>query len=580
MSSVTLRADPRRRRERGAIGFATPVVLLVIAIPVAMLAVDVGRLAWNRRQLQQIADVGAIDAMRAFGQCRENPGDPVAAAQASAVRNGYDGNLAAAPNKVEIGRVTKQPSGVRQFTAGGVPATATAVRVFATRQVPFTMIASALMPGSATLPAAAVAAREAIAGLTAGSFAARLDTSDSPLYDELFSELLGGDVSLSAVSYQGLADATFSLGDLVAAAGVGSLEELLALELTGPQYLSLLADALSDGGSASAAATLNAVAGAVDAGLSVVLGDVIDVAAGVDAAFDARLNAFDMLDVGAQVARGDSAVVLDSALDLPGLNNSVQLRIVQAPPVAFGAPGKDANGDWNTVVRTGQVRMEINLALGNLPLLGGQPVSADLFVEAAQTQAHLDAIDCADASDPVHRVVVGAEPGLVRLGIGKYPDFENSPDPVPSDLVNLKLLGLTVAKITGFADVPFQSAGIDLDFEGPFVPQIDAPSEENTQTVGTPLGDGLSNALSTLLGNAELEVVALGGPLLTLSQQNNALTAVTNMLQPALTQIDEPLLALFNALGLTLGGADITVLSLEADAGRREPGVDQPALAR
>jgi uncharacterized membrane protein len=582
------RNDRQRRRERGAISFATPSVL-ILAIFVGALAIDVGRLAWNRRQLQEVADLGAIDAMRAFGQCTEDAGDPVAAAQASAVRNGYDGNLAALPNKVEIGSVTTQAGGVRQFTAGGTAATATAVRVFATRAVPFTMIASALFPGEATLQVEAVAAREAIASIRAGSFAARVDSEDSWLLNPLFSNLLGGPVTLDAVSYQNLLGATFTVGDLMAAASVGSLEDLLALELTGPEYLSLLADAVSDGGNASAATALTEIAGSIDAGLSVALGDVIDITAGVsDAAFDAQLNAFDMLDVGAQVARGDSAVLLDPlAVSIPGvMKTTARIRIVQAPRIAVGPPGKDTDGEWNTVVRTGQVRMEINLRLSTpFPLLGNQPVSVDLFAEAAQTEAHLDAIDCADASDPVHRVVVGAEPGLVRLGIGKFPDFENSPDPVPSDLVDLKLVvpllgSLTVAKVTGFADVPYQSAGIDLRFDGPFVPQIGEPSEDNTQTVGTPLGDGLSTALSTLLGNAQLDVVALGGPLLSLSQQNTALTTVTNLLQPVLTLVDDPLLDLFNALGLTLGGADITVLSLNGPRPTAGDASLQPALAR
>jgi uncharacterized membrane protein len=577
VSGRTQRADARRRRERGAIQFATPSVIL-LAIFVAALAVDVGRIAWNRRELQEVADLAAIDAMRAFGQCRETSSDPVAAAQASAVRNGYDGNLAHAPNQVQIGSVSTQESGVRTFTAGGVAATATAVRVFATREVPFTMIASAILPGEATLQAEAVAAREAIGSLSAGSFAARVDTSNSALLNELFTNLLGGPVALSAVSYEGLVGATFSLRDLMVAANVASLEELLDLELTGPEYLSLLADALSDGGSASVAATLEAIAGSADAGMNVVIGDVIDIATGAsDAAFDARLNAFDMLDVGAQVAHGDSAILLDNALDLPGLATSTRLRIVQAPRMAIGPPGQDDDGEWNTEVRTGQVRMAITLSLGNLSLLGSQAVSAELFVEAAQTKAHLDSIDCADASDPVHRVVVGAEPGLVRLGIGHYPDFDTSPDPVASNLVNLKLLGLTVAKVTAYADVPYQSPGTDLDFDGPFVPQIDEPSDDNTQTVGTPLAGGLSNALSTLLGSAQIQVVALGGPLLSVTQKNSAITGVTNLLQPALNIIDDPLLDLMTSLGLTLGGADITILSLEPistlDTG-------QPALAR
>jgi hypothetical protein len=192
----------------------------------------------------------------------------------------------------------------------------------------------------------------------------------------------------------------------------------------------------------------------------------------------------------------------------------------------------------------------------------------------------------------VHRVVVGAEPGLVRLGIGKYPDFETSPDPVPSDLVTLSLtvpmpwplppITQDVAKITGYADIPFQSAGIDLRFDGPFFPQIDAPSEDNTQTVGTPLGDGLSNALATLLGNADIEVELLGSTTLTVAQQNAAITTVTNALQPALTAIDDQLLDLLNALGITLGGADVTILSLgaEPDAPPGTATTLQPILAR
>jgi tight adherence protein G len=562
----------------------TPVVLLFIAIPVLALAVDVGRMAWNRRELQEVADLGAIDAMRAFGQCRETAGDPVAAAQASALRNGYDGNLALAPNAVQIGSVSTLASGVRQFTAGGVAATATAVRVFATRRVPFTMIASALLPGDATLQVEAVAAREAVASISAGSFAARVDTSDSSLLNPFFGGMLGGNVALTAVSYQGIAAANFTVGDLVAAANVGSVDELLALELSSTQYLDLLGDALSDSGNASAAASLNMMAAAADSALSVSLASVLDIAAGSgDAALDAQLNAFDMLDVGAQVARGDSAILIDPlTVSVPGVTASAKIRIIQAPRIAVGPPGKNAAGEWNTQVRTGQVRMAVHLAVGSIAIFGsGAAVSVDLFVEGAQTKAHLDAIDCADASDPVHRAFVGAEPGLVRLGIGKYPNFQTSPDPVATDLVNPLMLTITlplvgtvtvpVAKVTGFSDVPYQSSGEDLQFDGPFVPQIDEPSDDNTQTVGTPLGDGISTALSTLLSSSQLQVSLLGSTTLTVSQTNSAIAAVTNQLQPVFDAIDAPITQLFAMTGITLGGADITLLSLNAD---------QPALAR
>src|SRR6185503_2673825 len=102
--------------------------------------------------------------------------------------------------------------------------------------------------------------------------------------------------------YQSLANATFTVGDLMASADVASLDELLALELTGSEYLSLLGDTLSDGGDSSAAAVLMSLAGSVGAGVSLTLGDMIDAAAGLgDDAFDAQLNALDMLAVGAQV---------------------------------------------------------------------------------------------------------------------------------------------------------------------------------------------------------------------------------------------------------------------------------------
>ncbi len=51
--------------------------------------------------------------------------------------------------------------------------------------------------------------------------------------------------------------------------------------------------------------------------------------------------------------------------------------------------------------------------------------------------------------------------------------------------------------------------------------------------VGTPLGDGLSTARSTLLASAQFQVVAVPGlPTLTVSQKNSAITAVVDELQP------------------------------------------------
>jgi len=150
---------------------------------------------------------------------------------------------------------------------------------------------------------------------------------------------------------------------------------------------------------------------------------------------------------------------------------------------------------------------------------------------------------------------------------------------VASDLVKLTVpIFGQFANVTAFSDLPFQSSGQDLRFDGPFVPQIDQPSDDNAQTIGTPEGDALSNALSSLLGQSNVQVILTGLGSLTVGQKNSAITAVTNKLSPVLTALDDPLTALFNALGITVGGADITILSLNGS--RPHEGPDQPALAR
>jgi uncharacterized membrane protein len=511
--------------------------------------------------------------MRSFGPCTETAVDPVAAAQASASRNGYTGDLGVAPNVVEIGSVATV-NGVREFTAGGDITTATALRVVATHDVPLTLIAGTFLPGEAALSAEAIAERNAVASLRAGSFAATVDTSNSPILNQVIGGLLGGPVALDVLSYEHVLGATLTVGDLVTAASVGSVEELLDLDLPANQYLDLVAAAVSNAGNAAAAAALHDVAAVADGGLSVALSDVLDVAPDAGRpALDAVLNAFDMLDVGAQVAVGDNAVVIDPlGATVPGVTSTaLRLRIVQSPRIAVGPPGRDAEGAWNTQVRTGQVRMAIEVQLaGNLGILGSAPVSLDLFAEVAPTLAHLEAIDCADANDPVHVVVVGAEPGLVRLGVGHYPDFTNSPDPVPSAVVSLSTFLGPIARVTAAADVPFQSSSQDLRFDGPFVPAIPDPSADNSERIGTPVGDGISNALAALLSNTSLEIEMLGGLPLPVGEAT-VLNPLTNLLDPVLTALDAPVTAVFEALGVHLGGADVTILSLNAS---------QPALAR
>ncbi|MDQ4089729.1 MAG: hypothetical protein M3163_05445, partial [Actinomycetota bacterium] len=78
-----MRTHDRRPDERGAV-LVLAVVGVVLAMIASALAVDLGFLAQEARTDQKVADLAALDAVRAL------PGDPTGAARASASRNGFD----------------------------------------------------------------------------------------------------------------------------------------------------------------------------------------------------------------------------------------------------------------------------------------------------------------------------------------------------------------------------------------------------------------------------------------------------------------------------------------------------------
>src|SRR5690606_34993650 len=116
MKNEKLASNNLRHKQRGAIGLFA-VMTLMIAVLFVTLVVDTGRLWMQKRQLQSIADIAAIEAGRSLG-CDQDIANVRAAAQAAAVANGFNGTLASAPNIVELGSVTTNAANVRQFVSG------------------------------------------------------------------------------------------------------------------------------------------------------------------------------------------------------------------------------------------------------------------------------------------------------------------------------------------------------------------------------------------------------------------------------------------------------------------------------
>lgn len=519
-------------------------MVLLMALLFTALAVDTGRLWFERRQLQSIADIAALEAAKDAG-CGGNAGSLLADAQAAAARNGFAGSLADAPNRVEVGGLATV-AGLRKFTAG---TTLDAVHVVVNRTVPASLVLGGLFGNNVTIMAEATAqADPSQAIFSAGSYLLRIDTTtqDVSLLNSLIGGLLGGSLSLDAVAYKGLASTEVNLAQLLqASATVGSVDELLTADLTVAQVLGLTATALSRQTAldASVTAGLQTLLSADMNDLNVKLGDVLNVAApGSEAAATAGINVFDLITTTILVANKQHAVSMPVAVNLPGLLSvNAQIDIIQPPQIAVGPAGiNPATGQWCTQTRTAQ--LDVRVAV-NAPLLGLADVDLGLGVQLAQGSAHLNSLVLAPGKN---QAVIGARSGIASIVL------TNAANTGPA---TIKLLGLTLANIG--VNIPIQPAH-DTDL----VYDVSTPVADHLpmmQSINSSLGDSLGSALSN--PNAitiELLPDLLGGLL-------------DSILSPILSVVVGPLLGtigsslldpLLKLLGIQVGGLDVTLQNI------------------
>jgi uncharacterized membrane protein len=527
-----------RQRQRGAIGLLG-VVTLMLAVLFAALVVDSGRLWMQKRHLQTVADIASIQAARQLG-CGVVLANVVQAAQSAAVANGYTGNLANSPNIVDIVNVTTV-GGIRQFSTGG----SEAVRVYATREVPSSLVAGGLFDGTVVLHAQAVSrADPAIAAFSAGSFAASIDTKDSVLLDGIFSDILGSSVDLDLVSYQGIAATNITLNELLEASGqVGGLESLLSTSMTLSELASLMADAVNNSGTASADAKLGMqqLADATVDNTSITLGDVLNVTTpDEEAAGNVGVNALSLITTSALIANGSHALSVPLSISVPGITSITgQINVIEPPQLAIGPAG--SGGAICTTLRTAQVEAAVDV---NVSILGLAEIDLSLNAEVAQGTAGLGSVVNSGGQTDV---TINATPGIASLSL------QNTAGTGPAAITTLG--GLHVADLT--LDLPIQPAAAQA-----LVFNVDHPIADNlpqTRTVSSPVGDSLANALGQS-GVIEVDPLGLGGVL-------NAVlinTVVSTVVSPLLVQIGEAFLdPLLEMLGIQVGGMDVTLEGIQ-----------------
>lgn len=545
---------PRPGREQGVIGIMAGLTLGV-GLMFAALAVDTGRLYLVDRKLQSVADLAALAAAREPG-CAVGVGDLVQRAQDAAARNGYTGNLQAAPNTVETGSFIKD-EGRRRFVADG---SGVAVRVTASETVPASLLAGGWFGGRDITRVKRGVARieQDIASFSAGSFLLGLDSEQSALLDLVLGGILNTSLNLGLVAYEGLAAIQLSLLELVEVSttlvdpaqlletnlGLGGIDGLYDLALR----------AASDKGvlTAEAQSALETLKLAADPAVNLRLAEAIDVAAAHSQAIaDAQINLLDLIWTSAMVAQHPHALNLSLPLNIAGLLSvNLVLDLIQPPQLAIGPPGQDSNGNWCTQAITSQLRLQ---AWVQANVLGLAALDLSLNLEVATAEAHLTALEVAAGRSTV---VVGATPSVLSASI------TNTAGTGPATL--RLLLALAGADISLDLDVTDgTSAPIEFEVDTPVdqhLPQNASLSSDLGESLGEALADPdvLDIELTGLLGGGLLGAL-LGGLLDTVE---TVIEIVVAPLVAALgVSLIDPLLGL---LGISVGGVDIQLIDVRS----------------
>lgn len=540
------------RDERGNVAMLFA-AFMVLAAGLGAFAVDEGAIYLEDRQAQAATDLAALAAAG-------DPGNAFARAKQTLVDAGVlaatltDTALAApgAPIRlaVETGRYTPDPAlaVARRFVAGAAPANAVSVELARPAQLYF----ASPWAAAPVLHVAAVASAAPQVSFSVGSTLLSLDDG---LANALLDALLGARVSLSAASYNGLLTTEVSVfGFLDALAqqlsiAAGSYDDVLAAA-AGRGAIARAIAAATNGADAAAALTIAQALGdaaPVPIGKLLSLGDAgrLAIGTGASSGYDARLSALQLLTASAALSDGVHQATLNLGAAVPGLTSLTM-------SVAIGQPPQFASwfalGPSGTIARTAQIRVRLLLTLAGGAGLAGGIVRLPLYLDSAYAEAAVQSATCPAAGLP-GSAVIAAQPGVARLTIGDVSDaalddFSTTPTPAPATLLDLLLLKVTAsgtASIDATQPIPLSFSADDI--------AAATVRRAATTTFTQSLVASLLGSLTLNVSLGPLSLLSLGG----VTQSLEALLA------PVGPMLDATLATTFNALGLTLGAADVRV---------------------
>ncbi|MCV4284320.1 TadG family pilus assembly protein [Pseudomonas capsici] len=374
-------------RQRGAISLLAALTL-GFALLCTLLVIDSGRLYLEKRSLQRIADMAALEAAGRKGTC--SPGSSASTfANQSSTRNSFVAGTDSRTLTVNCGTLTLDADSRRTFTADATKSEA--IRVVATHAVPRSIAAgiaalfdSTPTPPNIQLSATAVAAgTPPLAALTIRSAAMTIDSTKAALLNPVIGSLLGGTLNLSVANWQGIASTDLSvlnyLDRLKTDLNINAVgyTDVLNSNVAVSQLIQTAINVLDPTGTLSATATiaglraLKVAAGAT----TVLLGDLLSVQGSTNvAALNTSLRLIDLVQGLAQLANDKNGVSAAAQINLAGLAQvTTRIQVVEPPQLsAVGDPSKidplnPKTGANRLYVRTAQMRALVSI---NLPVLG------------------------------------------------------------------------------------------------------------------------------------------------------------------------------------------------------------------
>lgn len=536
----------------GGVAVITAIMLTVLLWCTAI-AVDVGSLYLERRTAQGAVDLAAIAAAR-------NIEDASRAAKLTLEDNGIANirQLVVTPGNYRADTAV-DPS--QRFVPGSEPYNA--VHVALEHDSPLYFAGAFLGKKTFSVGTEAIAATTAQGAFSIGSRLVRLEGG---LINAVLGGLLGGNISLTAMDYEALADANvklFAFMDALATeVGVegGTYSDVLNANANAGHVLDALASVTQSSGNASASGILRTLSSQSYAtSASVPLNGLVDLGPYANTSlnstspgFDPSVNVMQMVSATGAIANGENQVTLNLGASIPGL---ADIRV----DLAIGEPPRHSSwftvGAAGAVVRTAQTRLRIVTEIAPERILPNVSVRIPLYAEIAYAEAKLQNVTCGADPQRDSTAEIAARPGIAELWFGDISASDLKDFSAPPRVRRARVVALPLLTVSASAHAQATNMRPDtLVFDW-----LDA--EEGT-VKRTHTRDTLTTLLSSLVGDLDINV-RVGGFGIGLPGQVAAV--VRNGVKTIVPALDTLVSGLLEALGITLGEADVRLHGIRCD---------------